>query len=253
VSGSTSRIFDLLPAPRAGRILFGLAVLASGILQLVTDRFVRLVPKSPVHALSPVWCGLLLVLIGVALVLRIFVPFAALALAAILLVLFLGLYLPVLIKDPWSGFEWTNPLKTLQLLGGAILIAGPRAGRFVRWLPPLLLGVFLAVCGMQHFVYANFVATLIPSWIPAHMFWTYVAGVALIAGGVGIMIPKTLHWAATMSGIMVLLWVLLLHIPRAIGMQSSAETAAIFEALATSGVAFMVAGTRSGQSTSKKT
>jgi hypothetical protein len=44
---------------------------------------------------------------------------------------------------------------------------------------------------------------------------------------------------------MIFLWVLLLHIPRALaGPNHANETAGIFEALAISGVALLVAGTR---------
>jgi uncharacterized membrane protein len=241
---------------RVGRLFFALAVLASGILQLVTGHFVRLLPTPPGRSLPPEWLaclfGALLALIGIALLVRRVVLLAALTLGAILLALFLAFCLPVLVKDPWTGFRWTNPLKTLQLLGGAILIGGLREGRAqgdgaldrsMRWAPRLLLGAFLAICGMEHFAYTDFVGTLIPSWIPAHTFWTWFAGVALIAGGVGLIVPKTARLAATMSGIMVFMWVFLVHIPLAIGLHSATETAGVFEALATSGVAFMLAGT----------
>jgi uncharacterized membrane protein YphA (DoxX/SURF4 family) len=69
----------------------------------------------------------------------------------------------------------------------------------------------------------------------------------LIAGGLGIFLPATTRAAAAMSGLMIFLWVFLLHIPRAIAPpRDPGETSAIFEALAISGVAFLVAGRRSG-------
>jgi uncharacterized membrane protein YphA (DoxX/SURF4 family) len=86
----------------------------------------------------------------------------------------------------------------------------------------------------------------VPAWIPpGQRFWTYITGAALIAGGSGILIPRTARLAATLSAVMIFLWVLLLHIPRAIaGPQHVFETAGVFEALALSGVALIVAGTR---------
>jgi hypothetical protein len=66
--------------------------------------------------------------------------------------------------------------------------------------------------------------------------------VALIAGGVGILIPKVRGLAALLSGIMILLWVVLLQIPRALSApRDSNETTAVFEALAMSGTALLVA------------
>ncbi|MFL6260141.1 MAG: hypothetical protein ACJ76Y_10560 [Thermoanaerobaculia bacterium] len=52
-----------------------------------------------------------------------------------------------------------------------------------------------------------------PAWIPGARYWVYLTGVALIAGEVGILVPRTARLAATLVGIMIFLWVLLLHIP----------------------------------------
>jgi uncharacterized membrane protein YphA (DoxX/SURF4 family) len=97
--------------------------------------------------------------------------------------------------------------------------------------------------GTDHFLYVPFVASLVPVWIPGPIFWTYFAGVALIAGGVGMMMPMTARLAATMVGIMLFLWVLMLHIPRAIADPFSLignEWTSVFQALALSGVAFIL-------------
>jgi hypothetical protein len=39
---------------------------------------------------------------------------------------------------------------------------------------PLLLAGFLILGGIQHFVYADFVARLVPAWIPGSHFWVYL-------------------------------------------------------------------------------
>lgn len=124
---------------------------------------------------------------------------AVLVLGAMILFAFLFLHLPLAIADPFVGFKWTNPCKALAMLGGVILLAGslpPDAARFSRlrklsFLGTLLLAEFLILGGIQHFVYADFVAQLVPAWIPSRHFWVYFTGVALIAGGVGMLVPKT--------------------------------------------------------------
>jgi uncharacterized membrane protein len=225
-----------------GRIFFSIAVVASGVLQLVTADFVRLVPPLPAwipsHSFWAYLVGVVLIIVGVAIGTGRRARWAAAVLGAMILLSFLFLQLPLAATDPFAGFMWTNPCKALALLGGVILLAGSRK---LMPLGPLFLGGFLLLGGIQHFVYADFVAKLVPAWIPGTRFWVYLTGVALIAGGVGILLPKTQRLAATMSGIMIFLWVVLLHVPRAIGMHSAAETAGIFEALALSGVAFMLA------------
>ena len=108
-----------------------------------------------------------------------------------------------------------------------------------------LLAIFLVYCGMEHFAYTDFVTGLIPRWIAGRRFWTYFAGVSLVAGGTGMLVPTTARLASTLSALMIFSWVPLVHIPRAFGEPThAAEAAGVFEALAISGVALCVAGTR---------
>ena len=104
--------------------------------------------------------------------------------------------------------------------------------------------VLLIVFGVDHFVYTKFVASLVPTWIGGQIFWAYFAGVALIAGGIGMMVKRVARLASLMVGVMIVLWLLMLHIPRAIAdpyTNVGNEWASVFEALAFSGMAFMLA------------
>src|SRR5258708_4826885 len=114
---------------RIGRLLFALSVVASGIYQLLTGRYVNLVPANPAR-LPPPWqpylFGVLFVLIGVALLMRRTVSVAAITLAALLLVLFFGFGLPVALAHASTGYVRVDPLMMLALLGGVTLAAAPR-------------------------------------------------------------------------------------------------------------------------------
>jgi uncharacterized membrane protein len=243
-----------------GWLFFAIAVLASGIQQLATAGFVRLVPPLPAWIPDPaLWArltGIVLIILGVAIGSGFKARWAAAVLGVMLALLFLFLHLPLALTNPRAGFMWTNPVKALALLGGVIILAGSlpeedsglaRLFRKLMPLGPLFLGGFLILGGIQHFVYADFVARLVPAWIPGTRFWVYFTGIALIAGGLGILLPKTQRLAATMSGIMIFLWVVLLHVPRALAdIYEAGETSGIFEALALSGVAFILADRRRG-------
>ena len=238
---------------RMGRILFALSVVASGIYQLVTGRLVNLIPINPAHV-QP-WqaylLGGLLVLIGVGLLVRRTVSAAAITLGMLLLVC-LGLGLWVALAHASLGYVWVDPLMILAIIGGVGLAAVRRdasaggalervfemTARFAPW----ALGAFLFYCGVTHFPYAKYVAGLIPPWIPGHMFWTYFAAIALIAGGIGVVVPRTARLAATLSGIMLFSWVFLVHIPLAISTHTVSEVSRGFQALQDSAVAFMLAG-----------
>jgi len=223
-----------------------------------------MVPKLPAwvpcHSFLACFIGTVLIVAGVAIMSRKMARLASALVGVMMLAMFALLYVPKIATNPMAGFMWTNPCKVLALLGGAILLAGVLPGEKANrlsiivkpvekfmFLGPLFVSLFLLVCGVQHFVYADFVDALVPAWIPPGLrFWTCFTGIALIAGGIGVMIPKTARWAAAWSGLMIFLWVLLLHIPRSLAnLQKAGETSAIFEALALSGVAFLVAGTRS--------
>jgi len=241
------------PLLRIGRLLFALSIIASGIYQLVTGRYVNLVPVNPAH-LPPAWqpcvLGVLLVLTGIGLLIRKTVPAAAVTFAVLLLVLFFGFSLRVALRQASMGYVWVDPLMILAILGGVGLAAARHDGssldrvfetlsRFAPW----ALGAFLAYCGALHFPYAKYVAGLIPPWIPGHMFWTYFAAIALIAGGIGVVVPQTARLAATLSGIMLFSWVFLVHIPLAISTHTVSEVSRGFQAMQDSAVAFMLAGT----------
>jgi hypothetical protein len=143
-------------------------------------------------------------------------------------------------KIRWAGFLlsaigllWTNAGKALALAGAGLL-----AARSLAALSGLFLSAFLILAGVQHFFYAQFVAGLVPAWIPGHLFWTYFAGVALIAGGLGMIAPRTKGLAGYLGRYDPHV-VFLLHIPRAVAaLHNANETTAVFEALAISGTGF---------------
>ncbi len=247
---------------RLGRYFLTTAIVAFGILQLVQADFVRLIPKLPTWIpWHPFWArlvGVAFVAIGLAIATGKKARQAAALLAILLFLVAVLLYPPQIAKNPMAGFMWTNPCKTLALFGGAVLLSGiPRKeekpGSSVvdspkeklSFFAAIFLGVFLLVCGVQHFVYVDFVMTMVPQWLPGLRFWAYFTGTALIAGGIGILYPKTAKWAAALSDVMIFLWVPLVHLPRALAnLHNAGEMAGVFEALALSGVAFLILGTQ---------
>jgi uncharacterized membrane protein YphA (DoxX/SURF4 family) len=243
-----------------GRVFFGMAAAASGALQLVTGEMVRLFPTTADQSDSSAWpyvVGVILIAAGCAIAAGRRVRAGAAVVAGLIVGSLIVESIPRLLGNPWVGYMWTNPLKSVALAAGAgLLIARPALIGFassrpapVERLAVATLAVFLFVCGVQHFVYADFVTALVPSWIPAQRFWTYLTGVALMAGGAGLLVPRTSWLAASLSALMVFLWVLVLHIPRAAtGPEHAHETAGAFEALAVSGIALMLAGLRSNGS-----
>ena len=237
-----------------GRRFFGIALIAFGVQHLIYRDFVTRVVLSwpqtiPGPPMAAFVVGAVAIAEGVAILVSWRVREVAIATAALLLLSFVFLSLPRAAADCWWCAQWTSALKTLTLSGGAWLVAATATSSVrVRLLMAgagrICFAAFLVLCGIQHFIWANAVEGLVPAWISHRLFWTYFAGTALAAGAVGILIPKTRRLAGGLTGIMIFSWVFLVHLPRAIqffGAQSGNETTALFEALAFSGMAFIIA------------
>ena len=241
-----------------GRIFFGIGLIAFGIQQFIYGDFVPgRAPAWPAELPGRlVWAyisGAVLIAAGFAIVAGIRARWAAIAAGTMIFVWALLRHIPEF-ADP-NGIVLTSTGKALALFGGAFAVAGSfqaegkgffnATNRFL-WLGRICLGAFFVLAGVQHFIYIQFVAMMVPAWIPGATYWAYFAGIALIAGGIGLIVPKTARLAATLSGIMIFSWVLLLHIPRALSaatdVQSKNEWIAVFEALSMSGIAFVLAG-----------
>lgn len=112
--------------------------------------------------------------------------------------------------------------------------------RFLRPLGRVLLGVPMFVFGIQHYMYVDFVMTLIPEWIAARRFWTYFTGTALIAAGAAITLDRTARLAASLLGVMIFGFFLLVHIPLVVGRPNEPDQITyLTQAFTFSGIAFL--------------
>src|ERR1700688_3265761 len=78
-------------------------------------------------------------------------------------------------------------------------------------------GVFIAVplaaFATEHFRGARFMQNMVPSWMPAHLFWTYFVGCALLAAATSLTARKFVRLSSTLLGLMFFLFVCMMHIP----------------------------------------
>ena len=242
-----------------GRIFYAIGLIGIGIQHFIFADFISvIVPAWPSWIPGrPFWAyavGAALFAAGIAILFNIKGRTVAVVTGAAFLFMVVIGHIPVqLAGSPGILGVWNNAFKALSFCGGAWVVAGSfgewtqqKASFFDRAMPVgrFFLPVMLVVFGIEHFVYTAFVVMIIPAWIPGKLFWAYFAGVALIAGGAGMIFRVYARLAALMSGIMMFLWVFLLHIPRAVADPRGSlgnEWTSVFEALAYSGVAFMLA------------
>jgi uncharacterized membrane protein YphA (DoxX/SURF4 family) len=118
----------------------------------------------------------------------------------------------------------------------------------------LFFAIPMGVFGTEHLVDASDIAQVVPSWMPAHLFWTYLVGVALIAAALSIVLNRHARLAATLLGSMLLLFVVLIHIPNIVGQHGARLFWMIaLRDTAFSGGAFALAGSLSKRAPSDGT
>ncbi|MCU1222660.1 MAG: hypothetical protein JWQ42_753 [Edaphobacter sp.] len=245
---------------RVGRILFAVAMAFFGVQYLIfASHAAGPAPGPPWTPGSPslAWvAGVGLLAVAVCLVTKRQGRLAATLLGVVLLLRLLLVHLPGLIARLHDPGMWTTAFEILAMCGAAFVLAGMLSGGWPRsqgWdravdmmseVGRLLFAIALVVFGVQHFMYASFVAMLVPAWIPGHLFWAYFVGVAFIAAAVSIVANRISRLAAILLGTMFLLWVILLHAPRvaAAGPHNGNEWTSEFVALAMCGGSFVLAG-----------
>lgn len=224
-----------------GRVLLATGVAALGIQSLIHADFVSSLQPVPAWLPAPrIWACLIdtfLVVAAVGLLSRRQVRSAAIGLGAMSLLWLIVFHVPRLVARPTSMSTWVVACETLALIGAASVLAGtlPVTGR-------ILFGLSLVLFGLSHFMYHDFVATLVPAWIPGRLFWAYFTGAAHFAAGVSLLTNVMSRLAAAMYGLMLGLFALLVNGPRAVNFNKPAEWDSFFVAVALSGAAWIIAG-----------
>jgi len=244
---------------KAGRAFYGIGIAGIGIQQFIYSEFrPMLLPYwSSFFPGQYIWAyitGALLILAGASIIFSKNARTVSILLGIFFFLLFLCFhvyYQLFLIPYDFHFGNWTNALKELAFSGGALVVASsfPETRLFISNKMLLTLGriffsIMLIVFGIDHFLYIDFVAPLVPNWIPGHIFWTYFGAVALIGSGVCIILKIKIRLVGMLLGSMLLLWFIILHIPRAIADPYAGkgnEITSVFQALAFSGIAFVIA------------
>jgi hypothetical protein len=133
----------------------------------------------------------------------------------------------------WFGL-WTLLLHAPKVFAGeiaawlgaaecfAIAVAALRAAQWRRdeGSGARAIEIGYAVClfafGAAHFIYAGITASMVPSWLPAHLFWAYATGTAHVAAGISIATRIWTYWAARLLAVMFASFALLVNPPVAL-------------------------------------
>jgi len=110
-------------------------------------------------------------------------------------------------------------------VGGAVLAIGlvtiflrgdwQRARGFDKLIlfGPLFYAVPIAAFGTEHFTLTKLIASLVPAWIPWHMFWAYFVGACFIAAALSLVTKVQARLSASLLALTFFLFVLLMDAP----------------------------------------
>lgn len=243
------------------RLFFAFSLVGIAILQILLHHFMPvMLPGWPAWLNSNaayVWVGsVLLIGVSIDIISGYKARSVAVYMAVVFLLMLVGFHIPFQLQAPEQFLgSWGNAFKLLAYAGGALIVTSslPKTGTessltaILEKLIPIgryLFCIMLVIFGYEHFKYSQFVFALVPNWIPWHPFWTYFAGVALIGLGIAIAFNIKTRLVANLLGIMLFLWLVTLHIPRAFAANFTAdqgnEWASVFECLGFSGIAFLI-------------
>lgn len=212
-----------------GRVFYGIAVAVTGALHFIYPGIRPVLAPLPPASTEPYTViiylnALIIVAAGIAIATGKFVKSASLVLGTLFQLFFVFAHIPNRIINYINELgAWTDAVKLLALAGGAFVIASLYPANsnngFVRLLEKIapygkyFYAVMLIVFGIDHFIYVDFVSSLVPGWIPGKVFWTYFCGVCLFGSGVAIYINFKPHVISLLLAAMLFIWLVTIHIP----------------------------------------
>ncbi len=78
---------------------------------------------------------------------------------------------------------------------------------------PLFYAVPIAAFGTEHFTLTRGIASIVPAWIPWHVFWVYLVGACLIAAAFSLVTGICPRLSSSLLALMFFLFVVLMDVP----------------------------------------
>ena len=211
----------------ASRATFAVTLIALGIIGLLHRDFVPVwnpPPNVSAGGLLVSLASLISLATGVGLLMRRTASAATRLLLATFLLWLLFFRLPNFFLLPafaacWSVFPLTVMLAAAWILyiwfatdwdrNHLSFVNGSKGLRIAR----ALYGLCLTFFGSAHFIDLKDTLSLIPNWIPGHLFWAYFTGCAFIAAGLATLTGIFARLAVTLSVLQITLFLLLVWVP----------------------------------------
>jgi uncharacterized membrane protein YphA (DoxX/SURF4 family) len=132
--------------------------------------------------------------------------------------------IPAILSQPLSIGAWYGVCEAMTSLTGAWILytllrwqSGrlemPVAAAHAVRTAQVLFGLTCVFYGWSHFAYADYTASMVPTWLPRRLGFAYFTGLGHIAAGVGVIVGILPRLAVTCEAIMMSLFGLLVWVP----------------------------------------
>lgn len=109
-----------------------------------------------------------------------------------------------------------------------------------RTIGRVLFALPFLIFGLIHFMNAQGMAGIVPSWLPGGIIWIYLTGIIHLLAAIALLIQKYTRLACLLLGLMLLIFVLTVHLPAGLGGDQMAVSQVLKDA-ALAGGAFVLA------------
>ena len=154
-------------------------------------------------------------------------------------------------------FEFSSTAFWMSAAGLALLVIGLLAAKNdiaqargldrIVALTNVCFAIPLAVFGAEHFCLGNSMIGLVPSYMPWRLFWIYFVGFALIIASLSIATKILVRWSGLLFGIMMFLFVAMIHFPGAIKSGDRIIWTIVIREMSFAGGGWVLAGTALGR------
>lgn len=156
----------------------------------------------------------------------------------------LGLHVPKVFAAPSNLTTWLALAECVAMSTGALLLFRGQGDGFGQTCV-ILFGVACVIFGLSHFAYAQFTASMIPTWLPRRLELAYLTGAIHALTGLALLIGRWRRWAAGIEAAMMTSFVFLVHAPRVFAHPTDrTELTLLFVAITLSSAAWSVAASR---------
>ena len=154
-------------------------------------------------------------------------------------------------------FAFSSTAVWMSVAGLALLVIGlfvarndiakARGLERIVALTNLCFAIPLAVFGAEHFSLGSSMIGLVPPYMPLRLSWIYLVGVALIIASLSIATKIQVRWSGLLFGIMMFLFVAMIHLPGAIKSGDRIIWTIVFREMSFGGGGLVLAGVALGQ------